>query len=154
MASVVYNKFKQRNAAGEIDLDLDPIYTILVMTNTTVDTQNDGISEVGDFTTLDEFDGSGYSSAARQELDSIAVNLDDANDRAEFDADDEVYSSLGNGTRQIQGVVLYKDPDDNGAAADDASNPVICYIEFPATVNPGGGDLTITWDSEGILQLS
>lgn len=154
MASVVYNKFKQRNAAGEIDLNLDPLYTILVMTNTTVDTENDGIAEVADFTTLDEMDGANYSSAARQELDGIAVNLDDANDRAEFDANDETWSALGNGTRAMQGVVLYKDPDDDGATLDDASNPVICFVEFAANQNPGGSDFSVAWDAEGIIQLS
>ena len=81
MASVVYNQFKQYIANGTIDLDTDNIWAALVMTNTTVDTENDGIEHIGDFTTLDECDGSGY---VRKEMTSKAVNLDDPNDRAEF----------------------------------------------------------------------
>lgn len=151
MASVVYNQFKKYSADGTIDLDTDNVWAILVMTNTTVDTQNDGIEHVGDFTTLDEHDG---ANAVRKKLANTAVNLDDANDRAEFDADDVTWTALGNGTRAIQGVLLYVDADDDGAAADDATNDVIAYVEFSSTQNPGGSDFTIQWDAEGILQLA
>ena len=154
MASNIKNEAKRAVPAGEIDLNADPLYTILVMSNTTTDTENDAIVHIGDLTTLDEFDGTGYNSSARQELDSIAVNKDDANDRAEFDAADEAYSSLGNGTRQIQGVDIYHDPDDDGDTADDATNNVLFFIEFTATINPGGSTLTIQWDTEGIVQFS
>lgn len=154
MASVVYNSFKQNNAAADIDLDAGPIYTALLMTNTTADTENDGIADLADFSTLDEMDGSGYNSSSRQELDSIAVNLDDANDRAEFDAADETWSSLGNGTRDVQGVLIYYDPDDDGDVADDALNLPICFVDFAADQAPGGSDFQIVWDAEGILQLT
>jgi hypothetical protein len=151
MASKVYNKFKQRNAAAEIDLNADPIWIALLMSNTTADTDNDGDSNVGDLTTLDECDGANY---VRKELGSLAVNLDDANDRAEFDAADVTWTALGNGTRQIVGVLIYKDADDDGDPADDANNPLIAWIEFASPVNPGGADFTIQWNAEGILQLA
>lgn len=151
MASVVYNQFKKYSADGTIDLDTDNVYAALVMTNTTVDTENDGIEHVDDFTTLDECDGANY---VRKKLSTTAVNLDDGNDRAEFDADDITWSALGNGTRSLQGVLLYVDADDDGDSADDASNDVIAFIEFSSNQDPGGSDFTIQWDSEGILQLA
>ena len=114
MASVVYNQFKKYSADGTIDLDTDNVWAALVMTNTTADTENDGIEHVGDLTTLDESDGSGY---VRKALITKVVNLDDANDRAEFDADDITWTALGNGTRALQGVLLYVDADNDGAAA-------------------------------------
>lgn len=154
MASVVYNQFKASNAAADIDLNGDAIYLALVMTNTTADTENDGMQYMDDFATLDEMDGANYSSSARQELDNIAVNLDDANDRAEFDADDETFSALGNGTRDIQGVVIHVDADDNGDTADDGANRVICFIDFAVDQSPGGSDFQIVWNAEGILQLA
>ena len=151
MASRVYNKAKQSTAKADIDLDTGPIWVALLCTNTTADTENDGISVVSNFTTLDETDGSNY---VRKELANLAVNLDDANDRAEFDADDVTWLALGNGTRQIQGVLIYKDADDDGDPADDALNPVFGWIEFSATINPGGSDFTISWNVEGISQLT
>ena len=148
MASVVYNEFKRASAAGEIDLDTggDDIRIQLLMTNTTADTENDGIVNIYDFTTLDEMDGANYVVKA---LANEVVNKDDTNDRAEFDADDVTYTALGNGTRAIQGALLYKHVDGT-----DANDLVIAFIEFSSTQNPGGRDFTIQWNSEGILQLS
>lgn len=148
MASVVYNEFKRASAAGEIDLDTggDDIRIQLLMTNTTADTENDGIVNINDFTTLDEMDGANYVVKA---LANEVVNKDDTNDRAEFDADDVTYTALGNGTRAIQGALLYKHVDGT-----DANDLVIAFIEFSSTQNPGGSDFTIQWNSEGILQLS
>lgn len=151
MASKVYNKFKQRSAAGEIDLNADAIWIALLMSNTTADTENDGDSEVADLTTLDECDGANY---VRKALGSLAVNLDDANDRAEFDAADVTWTALGNGTRQIVGVLIYKDADGDGDPADDAANPLIAWIEFASPIDPGGADFSIAWSAEGILQLA
>lgn len=149
MASHFFNYAKQQLANGGIDLNSDPIYAILCMTNTTADTENDGISYVADLTTLDEADGSAY---VRKELSSLAVNLDDANDRAEFDADDLTYTALGAGTRTVAGILIYKDADDDGASADDAANPVIAWIE--TTFTPDGSDVTVQWNAEGILQFT
>jgi len=151
MASQVYNQFKKYIADGTIDLDSNNIWVALVMTNTTVDTENDGIEHIGDFTTLDECDGANY---VRKALASKAVTVNDANDRAEFDAADVTWSSLGNGTRAIQGVLVYVDSDNDGASADDATNDVIAYVEFTSTVNPGGGDFTIQWHANGLLLLT
>ena len=149
MASVVYNEFKRASAAGEVDLDTggDDIRVALLMTNTTADTENDAIVTVANFTTLDEMDGSGYTSPGIA-LTNEAVNKDDTNDRAEFDADDVTWSSLGNGTRAVQGVLLYK------FVTNLNSSLPIAFIEFSSNQNPGGSDFTVQWDAEGILQLS
>ena len=151
MASKIYNKFKQLCAKADIDLDSANIWAALLMSNTTADTDNDGDEFVGDLTTKDECDGANY---VRKKLAGKAVNLDDGNDRAEFDADDITWTALGNGTRAIQGVLIYVDADDDGDAADDAANRLIAFIEFGATQNPGGSDFTVQWNAEGILQLT
>lgn len=147
MASVVYNEFKRASAAGEIDLDTggNDIRVALLMTNTTADTENDAKVYVGDFTTLDECDGANY---VRKALANEAVNKDDTNDRAEFDADDVTWTALGNGTRAIQGALIYKH------VTNDTDSPIIAFVEFSATQNPGGSDFTVSWNAEGILQLT
>jgi len=101
----VYNCGKEAILKG-LDLSSSTIKVALVMTNTTCDTENDGISVVGDFTTLDEHNGSGY---ARQTLSGKTVTKQDANDRAKFSATDPVFASLGAGSRNVAGVLLIWD---------------------------------------------
>lgn len=146
MASQVYNSFKQANAKADIDLDADDIRVALLMSDTTADTENDGKVYVGDFTTLDECDsGATY---VRKVLANKAVNKDDANDRAEFDADDVTWTTLAACTRQLVGALLYKH------VTNDADSPIIAWVEFAAAKTPDGSDFTIQWNVEGILQLS
>ena len=118
------------------------IRAILVMGNSTAAAQEDS-TFVSDITTLDEYDGSGY---ARAQLASQVVNEDTANNRAAFDATDYTWSTIGAGTRQIVGMILYKH---TGA---DTVNRLIGYINdggFPC--NGTGGNIVVTWNVLGIL---
>jgi hypothetical protein len=146
MSNFVYNEFKRAVAAGEIDLDApNDIRVILCMTNTTADTEDD-VNTISGFTTLDEADGANY---ARIALASEAVNEDATNNRAEFDANDITWTALGAGTRQYQGMIVYKHV---GA---DSSNIPICWVDtggFPFTGN--GSNVTVQWNAEGILQFA
>lgn len=121
------------------------VRAILVMTNTTVDTEVAAgtISYVGDYTTLDECDGANYS---RQSLTSEAAAADDANARAEFDADDVTWTSLGASTRDVQGVLLYEH------VTNDADSIPLMFIEFSTNYTPDGSNFQVQWDDEGIAQ--
>jgi hypothetical protein len=150
--SHVYTPAKTALLNGDFDYNADDIRLILVMTNTTADTEQDD-ANVGDIGTLDEFDGSGYTSGYgnRVQLANEAINEDAPNDRAEFDADNVTLSSLGAGTRDIAGLVIYRH---TGSTADSDAK-LIAYIDsggFP--FGPNGGDLTINWNAEGILQVT
>lgn len=121
------------------------IKTMLVMTNTTTDTEDD-VNTVSAFATLDEMDGSGYS---RQTIGSQVVTEDAANNRAYFDGSDVTFTSLGAGTRQVQAAMVYKHV---GA---DSSNIPLAFIDtggFPFSAN--GGNVTIQWNANGIVQFS
>jgi len=144
MASFWYTNALRGVMAGEIDLDADDIRVALLMTNTTGDTEKDSdvITDIG---TLDECDGANY---VRKALAAEAVAADDANLRGEFDATDVVWTALGNGTRQIQGALVFK------FVSADADSIPIAWVEFAATVNPGGADFTVQWNAEGILQIT
>lgn len=143
MASNVKNIAKSRMMSGDMDLNGDDMRLILVMTNTTADTDVDADNTSG--YTLDEMDGANY---ARVALANEAVNTDDTNDRAEFDADDVTISSLGNGTRQMQGALIHEH------ITNDAGSFPLCFVEFSSTINPGGSTFTIQWNAEGIVQLT
>lgn len=141
----VYNSHKREFLQGDTDLENDDIRCILLSTNTTADTENDGISTVADFTTLDEFNGAGYTSAD-QDLTGKVVNLDNANDRAEFDATDRAYGALSAGTRDIAGVLLIK-----FVTNLNASLPISFHT---LSASPDGSSFTLQFNAEGILQLS
>lgn len=141
MASNVKNIAKSRTWSADMDLNADDMRLILCMTNTTADTDVDADNTSG--YTLDEMDGTNY---ARQNLANEAVNTDDTNDRAEFDADDVSIASLGNGTRQMQGALIHE------FITNDAGSFPAFWSEFSGTINPGGSTFSIQWNAEGIVQ--
>lgn len=146
MASFTYNDAKRALLAGEINWASDDIRVLLVMTNTTADTEVDA-NTFADFTTLDQFDGSGYSSPGLA-LASKVINEDAGNDRAEGDAADLDFGALGNGTRQIQAAIVFK-----FVTNLNASKP-LAYLDglgFPSS--PGGATVVLRFDAEGILQV-
>lgn len=145
MANFWYNEAKRALLAGELDLDTDDLRVMLVMTNTTADTEDDA-NTISGFTTLDEYDGSGY---ARQALANETISEDAANDRAEVDADDAVFASLGAGTRQAQAAIVFKH------VTNDTDSVPIAFIDSGGFPFDGtGSNLTIQWNAEGILQAT
>lgn len=145
MASLAYTYAKAKLLSADIDLNADDIRVLMVMSNTTCDTEEDK-QFIDTFTTLDECDGANY---ARKTLANEAVAADEANDRGEFDADDFTWTALGVGTRQNVGAVVYK------FVTDDSDSIPIAYIDtggFPFDGN--GGNVTIQWNAEGILQAT
>ena len=147
MASFVYTPAKKKLGDADFDWAVLDIRLLLVMTNTTAHTDKDAatLTAIG---TLDEYDGANY---VRKALATQIVNQDDANDRAEFDADDVVWTALGLGTRQCKAVVAFCYVD--GTAANDWP---IAYLdnapELPFWGN--GSDETAAFNIEGILQLT
>lgn len=144
MASQVYNSVKAEILKGNIDLANDDIRVKLLMTNTTADTENSGITNLSDFTTLDEFDGTNYSVKS---LANLAVSVDNGNNRAEFDADDVTWSSLGAGTRDVAGILLYKHVDGT-----DGNDIAIAWLEQSGS--PDGSNFSINWDTQGIVHAT
>lgn len=143
MAAFVYTRAKTLLPKGLLNLHAggDDIRVALVGTATTADTEQDAATMSG-FTTLDEFTDASYS---RKALTNEVVNEDAANDRSEFDADDATWTGLTGDT--AQGYVVYKH------VTNDADSIPIAYRDFAAPITPGGSDLTIQWNVEGIVQL-
>lgn len=147
MASRIYNEALRAIAAGEIDLDAADIRARLVMANTTAGTENDGVVVLSDITTIDACDATDYVDVA---LEDLAVNKDDANDRAEFDATDVVFAGLGgDATRTAVGVLLYVYVD--GSNSNDLA---VAYIEFTAPIASAATQITVPWDAQGIIQFA
>jgi hypothetical protein len=120
---------------------------MLVMSNTTADTEVDA-QNPADLTTIDRYNGSGYSAAT---LTGEAVNEDLANNRAEFTSSAWNFgSTVGAGTRQAVGIVIYVNVDGT-----DANDLLAYYIDsggFP--FNGAGGPIDVTPNAEGLVQFT
>lgn len=149
MASAIPNDVFRALMSGELDLHTsgDDIRLMLLMTNTTADTQVDAVPNPADYTTLDECDDTSY---ARQALASEAVTADDTDDEGVFDATDASFTSLdGNSTRDIQGALLYKHVDGT-----DANDINIAFIDFTSDIPSTATQIDVPFASEGILNMA
>lgn len=149
MASQTFIEFARASAAGEVNLGAggDTFYCRLLRSNTTVGTQNAGITTLADFTDMDEHGTAGVQTLANQ-----LVRKDDPNNRAEWDADDVTWTALApdGSARSITGVLICRQA---GGGPSTADMPV-SWIEFATPKTPDGSDFTIQWNAEGIQYLS
>ena len=116
-----------------MDFDAVTLKALLVMTNTTADTEKDKTTISG-FTTLDEMDGTGYS---RQTL-TVTNTVDTTNHWTRVSAT-ITFPNVSAGTRQVQGVVVYE-----FVTNDADSVPVFWFdtvtgITFPFDTPAGSG---------------
>lgn len=163
MASDIYNGTKTAfmdggsgnsvYASAEMPLNLtgDTIGVLLGSDDTsyTFDaTDGDYVGDIFDGgTTATEFTGS-YTP---QTITTPTITEDNTNNRAEFDGDDVTFSGLDNDT--IQFALVAKQVGGDWTTYGD--DPLVAFIDsadFPLTAN--GGDVTISWDAEGIVQIS
>lgn len=142
-----YTPAKQKVAKGDADFDTLDVRALMVMSNTTADTEVDA-ANLAAFTTLDEFDGSGYS---RPDLGASTVTQDDPNNRSEIDYPDFTFgATVGVGTRQAVGHIIYVRVD--GTAANDWP---VAYVDtggYP--FDPSGAAVNVTNPAEGVLQVT
>lgn len=146
MANFIYNEAKRAIAAGEIDFDLPENFRVLLVMDLTTANVDDDANFLSNISTLDEYDGAAY---IRMAIQGDALTEDVANDRAEYDANDITFSGIGAGTSTATGMIFYKH------VTNDADSIPIAYIDtggFPFAGN--GGDVTIQWNAEGIIQFS
>ncbi len=152
MATIVYNRAKKEIMDGTIDLLTDVLKIMLVNSGYVANADHDFVDEAGANDPIDqELSGTGYdpgfAGSGRKTLSGKAVSEDDANDRAEFDdTGDITWTGINAGTAAA--AILYKH------LTSDAASVLIAYIDsggFPVVTN--GGDLTIQWNAEGILQF-
>lgn len=132
MADFIYTPALALLGKG-INLETDDIRALIVMANTTAGSEEDA-AVLADFTTLDEYDGSGY---ARVALTSKSMSPDTVNDRGGFTSDPIVFPSLGIGTRAGFALIIYKH------VTDDTDSIPIAYkvpAAWPFTGN--GQDVT------------
>lgn len=139
MASIIYRNFKEKLLSDGINLSSDPIGVLLVDTDYVPNVAHVFVSDV----VSEELSGTGY---VRKTLVNKGVSEDVANNRGEFTADPVVWNAINAGT--AKGVVLFK------STGNDATAELIAFLEFSSPVVTNGGDFTVNWNAEGILQLT
>lgn len=143
MASVVYQNALMATFENTIDWETDNLDALLLMTNTTADTNPDA-DTCADLT-LDESDATGY---AHEDITNPAVTADDADDEMVWDADDFVWSGLsGDATRDYQGALVVKYVD--GSTGDIP----LFFIDFTSDVTSAATQVTAPGPAEGFLNI-
>lgn len=135
MASVFYNAGKASILKAGINFESDTIKLAFMATAYTPD--------IDTHVFWGDISASVASGTTAQTLASKAVNIDNTNNRAEFDATD---ISLPNITASTNKFVLYKD------TGNPATSPLVCCIDIAeGTLSPVAGTLALTFNAEGIF---
>lgn len=142
MASQIYNSYKLKlmDSSTKISHAVDTLKVALV---TSTYTPNIDSHDFFDDIT-NEVVGTGYT-AGGATLASPTATQDSTDDEAVFDAADTTWTTS---SLTARAAILYKS---TGTAS---TSPLIAYIDFGADFTTVTGTLTITWASEGILNIN
>ena len=122
---------------GTIDLDSDSFKVMLVRSaySPNIDTHK----KASDVT--NEITGTGYTAGGRA-LSGLSVSQDNGGDEGVWDGADVIWASS---SLSAAGAVIY----DTTAASN-----LICYFDFGGYQVSSSGTFTISWNSEGIINLN
>lgn len=141
MASFVYNKAKESFGKGELAWGTD---TFKVSLHTSSYTPNQDTHQFySDLT--NEISGSGTYSTGGMTLAGLATSIDTTIDRAEFDATDV---SITGFTSVFRYAVVYK------STGVGVTSRLVALIDFGSDVTVTNGSYTLTWNADGIFQLT
>ena len=169
MADLVFNKFKQALGGGSFgstpsalqqiliwDSDVSGASTVKMML---ISGNLAGVSNAVDLDNvtaiLAEAGISEYSgSYTRASVTSRQVTVNDTNNRSEFDAADITFSALPAGSANCDGLLVYWQV---GNTAGDADNTPLIYFDLlgaTASFMGNGGDVTIQFNANGVVQVT
>ena len=136
MASALYPLYKQSclSQNPSVDLDSDTIKARLVniYTDYSYSAAHQYVSSV-----------TKYSGTTDQTLSNKTVALGVFDNTADL-----TFSSVAvDGTKTADAIVVYKD------TGNEATSPVVCYLEFASSVTPNGGDIVVAFNASGLFAL-
>ena len=138
MASGAFNSGVNAINAQSVDLVGTAVGVMLMQSTFVYNPDNDFVADI----VANEVTVAGYS---RQTLGTKSWTEDDANNRSYFDGADAVFTALAAG-QTVSGAIMFRD---TGA---DATRRLISWNEFSAALATNGGNITVGWDSTGILR--
>ncbi len=117
--------------------------TIKVQLHTSTYTPDQDAHEFQSDLSNEVANGSGYTTGGIA-LTTKTVTYTGASNTVSLDADDLLWSALSRTFRYA--VVLNTSPGSAG------TNPLLGYVDFGATIDPGGLDFRVTWDTLGLFK--
>lgn len=142
MASFVYNNYKARMLGLGTMVDLDGDTIKLALTSSSYTPDQDAHDFFDDVT--NEVSASGTYSAGGATL-SVTLSQDNTDNEGVFDATDVSFTSA---TITARYAVIYK------STGVSSTSPLVCLIDFGSNVSSTSGTFTITFASEGILNVT
>jgi hypothetical protein len=149
VANFIYKQAKADLVNGTHDWD-DPAQTykvLLVGTGYTPSALHTFVADVS----AQEITGTGYvpgfAGSGRKAITARTVTTDPSIDRSELDGADVSWASINAGTAKA--AIIYRH------LTSDADSRVIAYIDsggFPVVT--AGSDLSISWNADGLIQLT
>ena len=145
MASLVYNNFKYRQlgdtSVTPVNLKTDTIKLALLTSSYTPDQD---AHDFFDDVSANEVSASGSYSAGGVTL-TVTTSQDNTDNEGVFDAVDVSFTSA---TITARYAVIYK------STGTSSTSPLICLIDFGSDQSSSTGTFSITFASEGILNLN
>jgi hypothetical protein len=133
MASLVYNSFLDDLAKGNVDMDSDTFYVMLVTSTYTAD--KDTHTKRSDVT--NEVSGTGYTAGGS--ASAVTVTKDTTNDRLDLSF---ANVSWTNATITARAAVIYKH---RGGAA--SADELVAYVDFGSNVSSTNAAFAVTFSS-------
>lgn len=128
-------------ASGLMDLSSDTLKVMLCTSSYTPDQDAHQFKS----SVTNEVSGTGYT-AGGATLGSVTLTYTAGTNTLAFDAADVTWSTS---TITARYAVVY-----DSTPGTDATDPLICYVDFGADVSSTAGNFTITWDAAGIATLA
>lgn len=67
------------------------------------------------------------------------------------DAADPTFTAVSGAS--VEALIVWKDGGGGGTSASGTTDPLIAYMELPASVTPIGGDIPVVFSSSGVFKL-
>lgn len=138
--TVIYNSYKLNTLDAAIDLANDTIKVALLTSSYTPDIDTHAFFD--DLT--NEVSGTGYTTGGMA-LAGKTTTQDNTDNEGVFDANDLTWSTS---TITARYAVIYKD------TGTPSTSPLICYIDFGENFASASGNFTLSWNSEGIINVN
>lgn len=159
MADLFYLESRKSIVNGEIDLMSDTNIKVMLVNNNYTEAQTHQFVAAGGANDPDDAEITatnytrGYGGAGRKTLanGNKTLTVNSGSSRVEFDYNlDLTWTALGGAVNDtIYGAILIKE-----GTADDTTSRLIAYFDFSAQPVPtNGGDVSLAWNSAGILHF-
>ena len=165
MASQVFEVWKAGILDGSIDSVTVSANTLLrlmlLSTNTTADTDNNGITTIAGFGTLYQFDVTINSAVfadnenSDNHLKTVTCSVTDSALVKYLTASGTItWTAVAAGTRDIQGALLFKHTNDSSSDTTPPEGVPVAWFEFGSAVTPNGGNISVTFSSDRMISLT